>query len=130
MAFDGDDNLSRAARRQCDLPHRRRRPEQFIIWPTPASKAMLGMAARLAGPKGLARVGGRLFVADTERHVIRSIALDTGIITTVVGTGQRGDGPEPNPLQCALSRPHCIFVDRDDALYVLDSEAHRIRVLI
>jgi hypothetical protein len=62
--------------------------------------------------------------------VIRSIALDTGIITTVVGTGQRGDGPEPNPLQCALSRPHGIFIDRDGTLYVSDSEAHRIRVLI
>jgi hypothetical protein len=50
--------------------------------------------------------------------VIRSIALDTGTITTVVGTGQRGDGPEPNPLQCALSRPHGVFVGRDGALYV------------
>jgi hypothetical protein len=89
-----------------------------------------GDSGAAGGPKGLARGGGRLFVADTVSHVIRSIALDTGIITTVVGTGQRGDGPEPNPLQCALSRPHCIFVDRDDALYVLDSEAHRIRVLI
>jgi hypothetical protein len=50
--------------------------------------------------------------------VIRSIALDTGTITTVVGTGQRGDGPEPNPNQCALSRPHGVFVGRDGALYV------------
>src|SRR3984957_3239364 len=85
--------------------------------------------AKLAGPKGLAYGGGKLFVADTESHVIRVIALDTGIITTVLGTGRRGDGPEPDPRQCALARPHGVFVDAGGVLYVSDSEAHRIRVV-
>jgi DNA-binding beta-propeller fold protein YncE len=85
--------------------------------------------AKLAGPKGLAYGNGKLFVADTENHVVRSIALDTGIITTTLGTGRRGDGPEPDPLQCALARPHGLFVDADGILYVADSEAHRIRVV-
>src|SRR5882757_8108012 len=85
--------------------------------------------AKLAGPKGLAYGSGTLFVADTENHVIRSIALNSGIITTVLGTGQRGDGPEPNPLQCRLARPHGVFVDTAGVLYVADSEAHRIRVI-
>jgi DNA-binding beta-propeller fold protein YncE len=85
--------------------------------------------ARLAGPKGLACSGARLYVADTENHVVRSIALDTGIIETVLGTGQRGDGPEPDPLRCRLARPHGVFVDADGILYVADSEAHRIRVV-
>jgi DNA-binding beta-propeller fold protein YncE len=85
--------------------------------------------AKLAGPKGLAYSGGRLYVVDTESHVIRSIDLATGIITTVLGTGVRGDGPEPDPLRCALSRPHGVLVDADGVLYVADSEAHRIRVV-
>jgi DNA-binding beta-propeller fold protein YncE len=84
--------------------------------------------ARLAGPKGLAYGGGKLYVADTESHVIRSIDLATGVITTVLGTGRRGDGPEPDPLGCALSRPHGVLVD-GNVLYVADSEAHRIRVV-
>ncbi len=84
--------------------------------------------ARLAGPKGLAYGGDKLYVADTESHVIRSIDLATGVITTVLGTGRRGDGPEPDPLRCALSRPHGVLVD-GDVLYVADSEAHRIRVV-
>jgi DNA-binding beta-propeller fold protein YncE len=84
--------------------------------------------AKLAGPKGLAYGAGRLYVADTESHVIRSIDLATGVITTVLGTGHRGDGPEPDPLRCALSRPHGVLVD-GDVLYVADSEAHRIRVV-
>ena len=85
--------------------------------------------ATLAGPKGLACARGSLYVADTENHVIRRIDLETGIITTVLGTGRRGDGPEPGPLRCALSRPHGVFVDAGGVLYIGDSEAHRIRVL-
>jgi sugar lactone lactonase YvrE len=85
--------------------------------------------ARLAGPKGLAWSRGSLYVADTENHVIRKIELKTGIIRTVLGTGQRGDGPEPDPRRCALSRPHGVLVDARGVLYVGDSEAHRIRTL-
>jgi sugar lactone lactonase YvrE len=86
-------------------------------------------AASFAGPKGLACAGGGLFVADTENHVIRRIDLTSGIVTTVLGTGRRGDGPEPHPLECALSRPHGVLVDGAGRLYVADSEAHRIRVV-
>jgi DNA-binding beta-propeller fold protein YncE len=86
-------------------------------------------SATLAGPKGLAYGGGALYVADTESHVIRRIDLKGGTIATVLGTGVRGDGPETDPLRCALSRPHGVFVDRRGTLYVADSEAHRIRVL-
>lgn len=85
--------------------------------------------ASLSGPKGLALAGRNLFIADTESHTIRRIDLGSGIITTVLGTGVRGDGPETDPLQCKLSRPHGVFADRDGTLYVTDSEAHRIRVV-
>jgi DNA-binding beta-propeller fold protein YncE len=86
-------------------------------------------AAKLAGPKGLAWWRNTLYVADTENHVVRAIDLKTGIIRTVLGTGAKGDGPEPDPLRCALARPHGVLVDTRGALYVGDSEAHRIRVL-
>jgi len=85
--------------------------------------------AKLGGPKGLAWWNNSLYVADTENHVIRQIELKTGLIRTVLGTGQRGDGPEPDPRRCALARPHGVFVDTEGALYVGDSEAHRIRTL-
>jgi len=86
-------------------------------------------AAELAGPKGLAYGGGQLFVADTENHVIRKIDLATNTITTILGTGERGDGPETDPLKCRLSRPHGLTVDKSGVLYVTDSEAHRIRTV-
>ena len=85
--------------------------------------------AKLAGPKGLAWGRDTLYVADTESHVIRAIDLKTGSIDTVLGTGRRGDGPESEPKKCALARPHGLFVDSQGALYVTDSESHRIRIV-
>ena len=86
--------------------------------------------ATLAGPKGLAYgPGGTLDVADTENHAIRAIDPRTGIISTLLGTGERGDGPEPDPLACKLARPHGLWATPDGSLYVADSEAHRIRLL-
>src|SRR5687767_1633984 len=66
--------------------------------------------ATLAGPKGLAWASDVLYIADTENHVIRAIELKTGVIRTALGTGQRGDGPEPDPARCALARPHGLMV--------------------
>jgi sugar lactone lactonase YvrE len=86
-------------------------------------------SAKLAGPKGLAYFRDLLYVADTESHAIRRIDLRSGIISTVLGTGRRGDGPGPDPRHCALSRPHGVLVDVHGVVYVSDSEAHRIRVL-
>jgi streptogramin lyase len=88
-----------------------------------------GSTVRSAGPKGLALgPDNSLYVADTESHAIRRIDLRSGVITTVLGTGQAGDGPEPDPLACKLSRPHAVLF-ANGVLYVADSEAHRIRVL-
>ena len=86
-------------------------------------------AAELAGPKGLAYGNGSLFIADTENHAIRKVDVSSGVITTILGTGERGDGPESDPLKCRLSRPHGLTVDGSGVLYVTDSEAHRIRTV-
>jgi DNA-binding beta-propeller fold protein YncE len=87
-------------------------------------------SAALNGPKGIA-VGpkGDVFVVDTENHAIRAINPRTGIITLVAGTGTRGNGPEGDPLKCALSRPHGVFVDADGAVFIGDTETHRVRVV-
>jgi DNA-binding beta-propeller fold protein YncE len=88
-----------------------------------------GLSARFNGPKGIAYSPDQsLYISDTESHVIRRLDLKSGIITTVLGTGERGDGPDGDPLQCKLARPHGIFL-YGGTLYVGDSENHRIRVL-
>jgi sugar lactone lactonase YvrE len=84
--------------------------------------------ATFNGPKGIAYAPEGLYISDTENHVIRRVDLKSGMIGTILGTGQRGDGPDGDPLKCKLSRPHGIH-SRQGSLYVGDSEAHRIRVL-
>ena len=86
--------------------------------------------ARLAGPKGICWApDDSLYLADTENHVIRRIDLKSGMISTVAGTGARGNGPDGDPLKCALSRPHGIFVSSSGDVFIGDSESHRIRML-
>ncbi|MDP1931310.1 MAG: hypothetical protein Q8L60_07635 [Gammaproteobacteria bacterium] len=82
------------------------------------------------GPKGIAYSAEdhSLYIVDTENHVIRRMDLTSGIITTVLGTGSVADGPDGDPLQCALARPHGVFVHQG-VVYVTDSENHRIRAV-
>jgi DNA-binding beta-propeller fold protein YncE len=96
----------------------------------PAINAKFGAPGNaLNGPKGVTYAADQsLYVSDTENHVIRRIDLRTGTVTTVAGTGRRGDGGEGNPLACSLARPHGVFIDGRN-VYIGDSENHRIRLL-
>ena len=86
--------------------------------------------ALLSGPKGIAvGPGGGVYIADTESHTIRRIDQKNGTITTVVGDGTRHDGPDGDPQQCGLARPHGVYVGPQGRVYVGDSENHRVRVL-
>jgi streptogramin lyase len=86
--------------------------------------------ATLSGPKGLS-IGpdGNVYLADTESHSIRMIDVRRGTLELISGTGERGDGPDGDALQCRMSRPHGVFVDADGSIIVGDSEAHRVRVI-
>jgi sugar lactone lactonase YvrE len=87
------------------------------------------LESKLSGPKGLTYADGdNLYVADTESHTIRKIALRTGVISTVIGTGARGDAANPDPLKFSLSRPHGVLFS-GGVVYISDSEAHRILAL-
>ena len=73
---------------------------------------------------------GNVYVVDTENEAIRRIDAKTGIITTVAGKGRTktpglGDG---GPATAAtLGRPHGVAVGQDGALYIGDTNSHRIR---
>jgi streptogramin lyase len=85
--------------------------------------------AKLSGPKGVACApDGSLYIADTENHAIRRVDR-SGKITTVAGTGKRGDGPDGDPLRTTLARPHGVFVDGRGIVYISDTENNRVRVL-
>ena len=70
---------------------------------------------------------GDLYVADTDNHVIRAIALDTGVVRTVVGTGEPGRDPDGKlATETRLARPFGLEFDAAGNLYVMDTLNSRI----
>ena len=73
---------------------------------------------------------GDIFVVDTENHAIRMIEAATWIVRTIAGNGTAGPGGDGGPAELAgLARPHGAVVAPDGAVYVGDSENHRVRKL-
>jgi DNA-binding beta-propeller fold protein YncE len=78
-------------------------------------------------PQGMAISGTTLYVADTENHAIRSIDLESGVVTTLAGTGEQalraeagGAGratPVSSPWDLALA---------DRLLYIAMAGTHQI----
>jgi streptogramin lyase len=70
---------------------------------------------------------GRLYIADTENHVIRAIDPATGTIETVAGSGRRGLSADDLPArEIELNRPFGIAFGPDRALYISDTFNSRI----
>jgi thiol-disulfide isomerase/thioredoxin len=86
-----------------------------------------GDEARFQHPLGIAWCHGRLFVADTYNHRIRSVDPATGVVRTFAGTGVEGhsDGP---PSQCAFYEPGGVSATAE-ALFVADTNNHVIRIV-
>ena len=68
-----------------------------------------------------------LYICDSGSNRIRKVDHETGIITTIVGTGQHGFNGDGPALEVNLTWPAAIAFDRDDVMYIADTQAHRIR---
>jgi DNA-binding beta-propeller fold protein YncE len=84
--------------------------------------------ATLNGPKHLCvDADGNVLIADAENHLVRKYLPADGKIVRIAGTGKKGssglDGP---PEKAELDRPHGVFVGRSGAIYIADSENHRV----
>ena len=81
--------------------------------------------AQLSDPTGVAvDVAGNLYIADTENQRIRKVD-STGTITTIAGTGERGDGGPAAGAQ--LGDPTGVAVDVAGNLYIAERDNQRIR---
>jgi DNA-binding beta-propeller fold protein YncE len=71
-----------------------------------------------------------ILIVDTENHVIRRIDARNWIVTTIAGRGVAGGGGDGgSATEAGLARPHGAVVGADGAIYIGDSENHRIRKL-
>ena len=82
----------------------------------------------LNGPKDLCiDPGDNVIIADSENRLIRKYDPKTGKVTTIAGSGEKGPRLVPaNPLKTELSSPHGVYVDSSGALYISDSNNHRV----
>jgi sugar lactone lactonase YvrE len=73
---------------------------------------------------------GSLLIVDTENHAIRRIDHRTGIVTNLAG-GRQGPGGDGGPAEAAgLDRPHGAVVGPDGAVYIGDTNNHRVRKVV
>ena len=84
--------------------------------------------ARLLHPTGLTLDSdSNVYITDTLNNRVRKVDIH-GIITTIAGTGEEGDGGDGGPATSAqLHAPGGIAVDTHGNLYISDRGNHKIR---
>jgi sugar lactone lactonase YvrE len=89
------------------------------------------VAAVFDAPKEMA-LGrdGSLLIVDTENHAIRHIDRASGTVTTIAGGRQGGHGDGGPAAEAGLGRPHGAVVGPDNAIYIGDTNNHRIRKIV
>jgi len=96
---------------------------------------VLATDVALNRPLGIALdTRGNLYIADTDNHRIRRVDALTGIITTVVGTGEPGfSGDGGLATSALLNTPNAIAVDSAGNIYISsggtgESDVHNRRI--
>jgi DNA-binding beta-propeller fold protein YncE len=89
------------------------------------------LAAVFDAPKEMAiDPDGNLLIVDTENHAIRLIGRSSGVVTTIAGGRKGGGGDGGAAVVAGLDRPHGAVVGPDGAIYIGDTNNHRIRKVV
>jgi sugar lactone lactonase YvrE len=89
------------------------------------------LAATWGAPKAIrCDPQDNVIVVDTENHAIRRIDAVTGMVTTIAGGHQGGDGDGGPATQAGLERPHGCGIDPQGNLYIADGINHRVRMVV
>jgi hypothetical protein len=84
--------------------------------------------ARFNAPTDVAVSGSTVYVADSGNNRVRAVALGSGAVSTVAGTGAQGAADGPATSQAQFWSPLALAV-WGTRLYIADQSNHRIRVL-
>ena len=64
---------------------------------------------------------GNLYIAEARNHCVRRVEKDTGIITTVAGTGAEGYSGDGGPaVHAKFNQPYSLAVDINGDIYIVD----------
>uniref|UniRef100_Q021V3 Ig domain protein, group 1 domain protein n=1 Tax=Solibacter usitatus (strain Ellin6076) TaxID=234267 RepID=Q021V3_SOLUE len=87
--------------------------------------------AKINSPYHIALDGhGNLFIADDGNHRVRRVDGNSGVITTVAGTGNAGyNGDDQQATHADLQNPRGVLIDASGNLYIADYGNHRVRVV-
>jgi DNA-binding beta-propeller fold protein YncE len=70
-------------------------------------------------------------VADTDNHIIRSVQLDSGAVSTLAGTKEVAGSADGTGTRAYFSKPHSVVISPDGgSAYVCDTWNHAIRIII
>ncbi len=86
--------------------------------------------AGLVEPNGiaLAKSGKLLLIADVKGCRVRGLDLETGLISTIAGTGKRShDGDGGPAVSASLFGARAVDVGPDGSIYILEREGNRLR---
>jgi len=92
----------------------------------PATKAQLGDIYCAA----LDAKGEKIYLADLDNRRIRVLNLESGVVETVAGNGERGvprDGADAR--NAPLVDPRAVAVDAKGNIYILERGGHALRVV-
>lgn len=79
---------------------------------------------------GLVYHDGKLYISDTEQHVIRVMDLGSGLISGFAGNGVAGDAGDGGPaIQAQLSAPRDLEIGPDGDLYFADTDNGKVRAI-
>jgi len=86
------------------------------------------LEARFAEPRAVAVDASRnaLYVADTQNHVIRRVALDGSLVATFAGSG-RPEDRDGRGAQAGFKQPSGLAIDAAGNLYVADTGNDKIK---
>lgn len=90
---------------------------------------ILATSAQLNEPRGIAiDAANHIYISEKGNHRIRKVDANTGMISTIAGTGTLGFSGDNGPaVDAALAMPHGITVDSHGNIYISDTNNHRIR---
>jgi cysteine-rich repeat protein len=116
---DGNDNPADG----CDQCRLTQWTAQAVMGGTSGTSVELALPGQVA-----VDAAGNVFIADTVNHRIRYWHADTGVVTSVAGTGAVGFSGDGGAATSAhLSSPQGVAVDGLGNLFIADMGNHRVR---